>query len=104
LHTDIRPEKKAEKPKETKVVSQKAVSMISSMISSGPKPKKERVDDPETPPLFRSKKLTKPKREEALEKTETLAKGFVLLDVASPGADEAWSWVLEGKDEPTLCE
>jgi len=78
--------------------------MISSMISSGPKPKKEKVDDPDTPLLFRSKKITKPKREEALEKTETLAKGFVLLDVASTGAEDAWSWVLEGKDESTLCE
>jgi len=91
-------------PKETKVVSQKAVSMISSMISTAPTPKKQAAQDPDTPPLFRRKEHTVPTKKEALSRTNSLAAGFVLLNIASSGAEEAWVWVIEGKDESTLCK
>jgi len=105
---DVRSEEAASKPakesKGAKVAPQKAGSMISSMISTAPKPKKQPDQDPDTPPLFRKKEVTVPTKKEALSRTESLARGFVLLDIASIGAEEAWSWVVEGKDEPSLCE
>ena len=47
---------------------------------------------------------SRPTKAEALVRADDLAKGFVLLQIASPGAEEGWTWVLEGKDEPTLCK
>ena len=92
-------------PNKPSMISSKP-SMISSkpsMISSGPKPTPPPEVDESAPPLFRPKSIIKPTKEEALKRTDGLANGFVLLDVAAPGAEEAWSWVIEGKNEPTLC-
>ena len=101
----VRPEDK--KPKPVAKTAPKTGGMISggSMISSAPpkvkKPTAEELAD--IPKLFRPKSYSKPTREEALKRTDGLANGFVLLDVASKGAEEAWSWVIDGKDEPTIC-
>lgn len=54
-------------------------------------------------PLFASKTYNAPSKEEAKRRVDDLAQGFVVLGVGTPGAEEAWSWVLEGKDEPSLC-
>ena len=56
------------------------------------------------PPLFEVPTPIQPTKAEALARADGLANGFVLLGVAGNGAEEAWSWVLNGKDEPTLCE
>jgi superkiller protein 3 len=47
---------------------------------------------------------TNPTKAEALAKTNSLAEGFVLLNVSSPGAEDGWSWIIEGKEESTICE
>lgn len=55
------------------------------------------------PALFKSKQYVAPSRTEALSHVNALAEGFVLLGISAKGAEEGWRWVLEGKDEPTLC-
>lgn len=55
------------------------------------------------PALFKAKQYVAPNRTEALSHVNALADGFVLLDISAKGAEEGWRWVLEGKDEPTLC-
>ncbi|WWC62437.1 uncharacterized protein I303_105033 [Kwoniella dejecticola CBS 10117] len=52
--------------------------------------------------LFAPHTYSTPNKEEALKRTNDLANGFVLLGITGKGAEEGWSWVLEGKDEPTL--
>lgn len=76
--------------------------MISSKPPQPKKPTEEELAD--IPPLFRPKSFDKASREEALSRTNELAKGFVLLGVATGDAEEAWSWILEGSDESTICE
>ncbi|RXK41621.1 hypothetical protein M231_01120 [Tremella mesenterica] len=39
---------------------------------------------------------------EAVQKASALAEGFVLLNVTTPGAEEAWSWVIEGTDQKDI--
>ncbi|WVR06249.1 hypothetical protein IAU60_003279 [Kwoniella sp. DSM 27419] len=55
-----------------------------------------------SPSLFIDASFTTPTKEEALARANDLANGFVLLGLSGKGAEEGWSWVLEGKDEPTL--
>lgn len=98
-----RPE--VEKPKAKAQPAKSSMISGGSMISAAP-PKQKKPTQEELasmPPLFRPKQFKKPSREEALARTDGLAKGFVLLDVSSGDAEEAWSWILEGKDEPTIC-
>jgi superkiller protein 3 len=71
------------------------------------KSRADQADDPNaltTPTLFAPPAHAKVTRQEALSRTDGLARGFVLLNIGSPEAEEGWSWVLEGKDEPSLCE
>lgn len=55
------------------------------------------------PALFKAKQYVAPSRTEALSHVNALAEGFVLLGISAKGAEEGWRWVLEGKNEPTLC-
>ena len=55
------------------------------------------------PDLFKRPEPTRPTKAEALSRADGLAKGFILLGVASLGAEEGWTWVIEGTDEPTTC-
>ena len=55
------------------------------------------------PTLFLSQEQTRPSKAEALKRADGLAKGFVLLEISVAGAEDGWTWVLEGKDEPTIC-
>ena len=55
-------------------------------------------------PLFRRPQTSLPPQNEILGKVDALANGFVLLEVADSGAEEAWTWVIEGKDQPDLRE
>jgi len=57
-----------------------------------------------TPALFQASLLPKPNKLDALSRADGLARGFILLGIGSSGAEEGWSWVLEGQDEPTPCE
>ncbi|WWC70645.1 uncharacterized protein I206_104596 [Kwoniella pini CBS 10737] len=73
--------------------------------SKGPKtaqPVKTGTADLPTASLFEPHIYPTPNKEEALRRTDDLANGFVLLGITGKGAEEGWSWVLEGKDEPTL--
>ncbi|WVO14451.1 hypothetical protein L204_102085 [Cryptococcus depauperatus] len=54
------------------------------------------------PSLFNSETTIIPTKKQALSYVNELADGFVLLGISSKGAEEGWTWVLEGKDEPTL--
>ncbi|WRT67666.1 uncharacterized protein IL334_004638 [Kwoniella shivajii] len=66
-----------------------------------PTPKSESTDLT-TPALFQPKAYPPFNKEDALARANNLANGFVLLEITGKGAEEGWSWVLEGKDEPTL--
>jgi superkiller protein 3 len=59
--------------------------------------------DPPRPALFNAPTHPAITREDARSHVDGLAKGFVLLGIGGDGAEEGWSWVIEGKDEPTLC-
>ena len=71
-----------------------------------PKPVTAAPDDSSLPeaPLFRRSQTNLPPQNDILAKVDALADGFVLLEVADPGAEEAWTWVIEGKDQPDLRE
>lgn len=53
-------------------------------------------------PLFELPERAKPSNEEALSRADGLANGFVLLEVGG-AAEDAWRWVMDAKDEPTIC-
>lgn len=69
-----------------------------------PSPVQQSSTDLPLPALFTPQDHPKPTKQEALSRVDGLANGFVLLGIGGAGAEEGWSWVLEGKDEPTLCE
>ncbi|WOO77688.1 Superkiller protein 3 [Vanrija pseudolonga] len=52
-------------------------------------------------PLFEDEPVTTVTKEEARQRADGLADGFVLLGVGGT-AEEAWTWVLDGRDEPTI--
>ncbi|WWD18361.1 hypothetical protein CI109_102811 [Kwoniella shandongensis] len=54
------------------------------------------------PTLFQPAEYPKPSKQEALQRADGLANGFILLELSGKGAEEGWAWVLEGKDEPTI--
>ncbi|BEI86438.1 hypothetical protein CcaverHIS002_0607250 [Cutaneotrichosporon cavernicola] len=87
-----------------KKAAPKASARGGTMISASlpPKPTPTLAEDPNTPALFRTPETPKITKAEAGKRTEGLAKGFVLLEVGFPGAEEAWAWVIEGRDEPTI--
>nr|XP_019045775.1 superkiller protein 3 [Kwoniella bestiolae CBS 10118]OCF24705.1 superkiller protein 3 [Kwoniella bestiolae CBS 10118] len=87
------PSKQAEKPDAKKTLSAKPKDVQSAKPGS--------TELPSTA-LFKSYSYTTPNKDEALSKTNDLANGFVLLGITGKGAEEGWSWVLEGKDEPSL--
>lgn len=66
-----------------------------------PKPSTEVLEDPSTPPLFKSPTASKVTKAEARDRANGLADGFVLLGVAG-AAEDAWNWVIDGRDEPTI--
>lgn len=68
------------------------------------KPSKDDPNGLPSTPLFEPPKYTKPTKAEALTRANGLADGFVLLGVSGEGLEDAWSWVIEGQDEPSLCE
>lgn len=64
---------------------------------------KQTANDLPVPSLFQNSDHPKPTKQEASSRADGLANGFILLGIDGKGAEEGWSWVLEGKDEPTLC-
>lgn len=54
-------------------------------------------------PLLAPPERTPPTKQEALKRADGLAAGFVLLSL-SGAAEDGWRWVIEGKDEPSVCE
>lgn len=72
--------------------------------SKDPSPeRKPTVTGLPVPPLFEDEPVTAVTKEEARQRADGLADGFVLLGVGGT-AEEAWTWVLDGRDEPTICE
>lgn len=86
-----KPEAAPEKPK------------IGGMVISSlpPKPPAQVVEDPDTPELFKSPVAPKTTKAEARDRANSLADGFVLLGVGG-AAEDAWNWVIDGRDEPTI--
>lgn len=96
----IQPEGKEKKPVKPQT---KAPAKVGMMISASlpPKPAATLSEDSNTPPLFKTPELSKITKAEARKRTDGLADGFVLLEVGG-AAEDAWSWVIEGRDEPTI--
>ncbi|WVQ65903.1 uncharacterized protein L199_004081 [Kwoniella botswanensis] len=88
------PSKQAVKPDAKKTPSAKS--------NKEAQPSKTSSTDLPTTSLFSAHSYPTPDKDEALSRTNNLANGFVLLGITGKGAEEGWSWVLEGKDEPTL--
>ncbi|WWC88759.1 uncharacterized protein L201_003672 [Kwoniella dendrophila CBS 6074] len=88
------PSKQAEKLTNPKTPSTKTAKPA--------QPAKTGTADLPTASFFEPHTYPIPSKEEALTRTNDLANGFVLLGITGKGAEEGWSWVLEGKDEPSL--
>lgn len=97
----IKPEGKEKKPaaKPQAKAPAKGGMMISASLP--PKPSATLSEDANTPPLFKAPEVPKVTKAEARKRADGLAEGFVLLEVGG-AAEEAWSWVIEGRDEPTF--
>lgn len=57
----------------------------------------------DVPPLFRVPTTERLSKEEVLKRADDLANGFILLGIGG-AAEDAWNWVINGRDEPTICE
>lgn len=55
------------------------------------------------PELFQASTRPAPTKEQAVQRADSLANGFILLDVGG-AAEEAWIWIIEGRDEQTICK
>lgn len=60
-------------------------------------------DDFPPTPLFDAPAHSPPSKADALARANGLAEGFVLLGLGG-AAEDGWRWVIEGKDEPSICE
>ncbi|GMK57364.1 hypothetical protein CspeluHIS016_0401980 [Cutaneotrichosporon spelunceum] len=87
-------------PKAPPKAPAKGGMMISASLP--PKPSATLAEDPNTPALFRMPETAKMTKGEAVKRTQALAEGFVLLEIGVAGAGEAWAWVIEGRDEPSI--
>lgn len=99
----LKPESSKEK-KPSPNPAAKAPAKGGMMISASlpPKPAATLSEDSNTPRLFKAPEVPKITKAEARKRTDGLADGFVLLEVGG-AAEDAWSWVIEGRDEPTIA-